>query len=241
MTHIAIVDDEREQISQIKEIVEEFFQIKNIEFKIHEFISGEDLLRCESTFDLVFLDIHMNGIDGIKTAQKLRTQNRRAALLYVTNYVQEMSRSFSVHPFAFVEKPINKEKININLQDYLDYASVSFTKKMLTFKGEHGNLIVFAQDIIYLEYIGNRKIKMMIDDNEKMIYGSMKQFIQVLEPYDFIQTHESFIINEAKIRAVHPYHIIMSNYFEIPIAQKKRKQIVEQVSSYLHRQLKEGL
>ena len=238
MIRIAIVDDEQEQIEKIKNIVELFFYENDIEHQVYTFTNGEDLLNCTDSMDLIFLDIQMGGIDGIETAQRLRTKNKKVVLFYVTNFVQEMSRSFSVHPFAFVEKPISKEKIYKNLQDFLEYTRVTIKKEMITFKGEKSEITVCIQDIIYLEYIGNRKIKLCINDNETIVIGSMKQMNTELEEHNFIQTHESFIVNESKIRSVYQFHLIMNNQAKIPIAQKRQKQIIEKISYYLHHQLK---
>ena len=106
MIRVAIVDDEREQIEIIKNIVEEFLKEKNIEYQIQEFLSGEDLLNTDICMDLVFLDIQMGGIDGIETARKLRIKYRKTTLIYISNYTEKMALSFTVHPFAFLGKPI---------------------------------------------------------------------------------------------------------------------------------------
>lgn len=239
MIQIAIVDDEKDQIDQIRNITEDFFQMKEKEYQIHEFTNGEKFLSCTISMDLIFLDIQMDGIDGIETAQKLRVENKKATLFYVTNYSEEMARSFSVHPFAFIEKPINKEKIFRHLQDFLAYTDIPVQKKMITLKGVRGSVTICLQDIIYFEYIGNRKIKMVTCENENILYGSMKQIFHILMPYNFIQTHESFIVNEEQIKAVHAFYITMNDHSEVPIAQKKQKEIVEKISHYLHHQFEE--
>lgn len=241
MIRIAIVDDEKEEIIKIKTIVEKFFQSNNIEYQMKEFYSGEDLLDYSESFDLIFLDIQMNGIDGIETAMKIRSNDKKVKLFYITNYAEEMSRAFSVYAFAFIEKPINRNELNQNLQRFLEYYNedASIQRKMISLKSAQGDITVCVQDIIYLEYIGNRKINIFISNDKKVIYGSMKEIFQTLSPYDFIQTHESFIVNEARIHSVRSYFIIMDNNVEIPIAQKKLKKITMQISNYLHNQLKE--
>ena len=238
MIRIAVVDDESNEIDIISRIVKDFFQEKEIEYSLRTFASGETLLDETVNYDLIFLDIQMDGIDGIETAQKIRSENKKVIIFYVTNFVYEISRSFSVHPFAFVEKPVSKEKIYKNLQDFLEYTRTTAKKEMITFKGEKSEITVCIQDIILLEYIGNRKIKLYINDSEIIIYGSMKQINTKLEGHDFIQTHESFIVNESKIRSVYQFHLIMNNQAEVPIAQKSQKQIIQRISSYLHQQLK---
>lgn len=80
---------------------------------------------------------------------------------------------------------------------------------------------------------------MITYENEKLLYGSMKQLLHTLTPYHFIQTHESFIVNEEQIKAVHAFCITMNNLSEVPIAQKKQKEIVQKISHYLHHQFEE--
>lgn len=70
----------------------------------------------------------MNGIDGIETASRLRKKDKKTALIYISNYSEKMSISFLVHPFAFIEKPINFDKIHNNLQDCIEYIKNSNKK-----------------------------------------------------------------------------------------------------------------
>lgn len=242
MIKIAIVDDEKIVVDAIKNMVEEFFQNKNIKCYIKEFFSGEELLDYRESLDLIFLDIQMSGIDGIETAMKIRAFDKKVKLFYITNYSEKMSKAFSVYSFAFIEKPIDKNEMFQNLERFLSYyydENKFVQKEMISLKSLHGDIKVAIQDIIYLEYIGNRKINIAIGNEKKIIYGSMKSIIQKLSSYDFIQPHESFIVNEAEIHSVCQYNIIMNDKTEIPIAQKRQKKVVMDISSYLHNQLKE--
>ena len=95
MIRIAVVDDEREQIDHLIEIISCFFSQKHIKYMIDDFESGENLLKSKTVFDIIFLDIQMSGIDGIETAQKLRINNKRTALFYVTSYSDYVLKSMA--------------------------------------------------------------------------------------------------------------------------------------------------
>lgn len=87
MVKVAIVDDETEQIMKIRQIVAAFFEEKKIKISVNTFTSGEVLLSDSTFYNLIFLDIQMNGLDGIETAQRLRVKSKSAALFYITSIV----------------------------------------------------------------------------------------------------------------------------------------------------------
>ena len=41
------------------------------------FTQGEELLTQSTDFDMIFLDIQMEGIDGIETARLIRQKNKK--------------------------------------------------------------------------------------------------------------------------------------------------------------------
>ena len=59
--------------------------------------------------------------NGIDTAKKIRTTDRRVKIIYVTAYQDYMSRSFSVHPFSFLLKPVQAKEIVRQVREALLY------------------------------------------------------------------------------------------------------------------------
>lgn len=142
MIQIAIVDDEENEIDKIYQITSNFFKDKEIEHSIAAFTSGEELLDKKSDYDLIFLDVQMNGIDGIETARQIRFNNNIVSFIYITNYTNSMKMSFAVHPFAFLEKPIDNDALCKNLSDYISYYNEIHKKNEVTFKSRNGTVIV---------------------------------------------------------------------------------------------------
>ena len=65
---IAAVDDEKAIREHIYGLVEE----QQPESRIEAYATGEELLTSEKRFDIVFLDIQMEGMNGIEVARSLR-------------------------------------------------------------------------------------------------------------------------------------------------------------------------
>ena len=237
MVKIAVVDDETNQIEQIVEIVTDFFNQQKLSIEIDKFPDGESLLSKNYSYDIIFLDIQMDGIDGIETAYLLRKKDKKTALIYISNYSEKMAASFSVHPFAFIEKPVNPDKIHNNLYDYIEYTKNLNKKRCFLFNLYHGGTVTINIDsILVLEYIKNRVIQLITTDSEYLIIGSISDLSGQLSKYDFISPHKSFIVNPAYITAFGDDIQIYKKY-SVPVAKNKKKIILQQINNYMHKHL----
>lgn len=109
MINVAICDDEKYILDKIEKLVFNFFHRKNVEITVSQFGSGEELLRCNNDIDILFLDIQMDGIDGMETARKLRSQNYKGYLIFITVLKEMVFQSFEVQAYDYLIKPINEE------------------------------------------------------------------------------------------------------------------------------------
>jgi DNA-binding LytR/AlgR family response regulator len=75
MLNIAICDDEQFYVQKIKHLLEILLTRKRVSFHIDTFQSGIDLckdIKRASKYDMIFLDINMEHMNGIETAEKIR-------------------------------------------------------------------------------------------------------------------------------------------------------------------------
>jgi DNA-binding LytR/AlgR family response regulator len=239
MLKIAIVDDEQSVIGEIQNIVTSFFKEINKDIDIFCFTSGEEIVSYHHSYDLIFLDIQMQGMDGIDTAMELRKTDKKAVMFYVTSYGSEIARSFSVHPFAFIEKPVNEATIRKNLHDYMEYAFRKQDFKGIQFETLTGTAFIRPDEILYFEYLGNRKIRIVCDDSHIFIQNTITNIYSLVEQYGFMKPHQSFIVNPAKIKAVLDSDLLMPDNVKVPIALKKKKAVKARIEEYLCRQFEE--
>ena len=109
MINIAVCDDEKCMSEKIVKMIEDFFGKKNTVISVAEYSSGEELLKCNEGIDILFLDIGMQGMDGIETARRLRMHGYNGFLVFITVLKEMVFRSFEVQPFDYLVKPVQEE------------------------------------------------------------------------------------------------------------------------------------
>ena len=98
MYRIAVCDDEKNVRDKIRDLILEW----NSEIEIKVFSSGEDLLENYLSYDAVFLDIDMQGMNGIDTGKSIRLIDRDVRIVYVTAYRDYVEGGFGVHAFQYL-------------------------------------------------------------------------------------------------------------------------------------------
>ncbi len=99
MYRIGICDDDYLFCGQIEKYLEEYAQQEEIEIQSEVFFSGEDYLKYmkeESAFDILFLDIELQQINGIIVGQMIRAEkaNEVTQIIYISskeNYADRKS------------------------------------------------------------------------------------------------------------------------------------------------------
>ena len=75
MFKIAICDDESLFTEELRELLSGYMMEKGLDFEIDTYSSGEALIELGIEvvrYNIVFLDINMEKVDGIKTAEMIR-------------------------------------------------------------------------------------------------------------------------------------------------------------------------
>ncbi|WP_066645285.1 LytR/AlgR family response regulator transcription factor [Christensenella timonensis] len=104
---IAITDNCVADRAALKNKIKEAAAAGSFFVGITEFESGEALLSAvhAKAFDLVFLDIYMDGIDGIETAERLRKLCPRCLIVFVTVSSDHAVEGFRVRALHYLVKP----------------------------------------------------------------------------------------------------------------------------------------
>lgn len=232
MLKIAICEDDKITRLQMQSYLKDFEKL----FQVEGYESGEALLDSGETYDFIFLDIDMKGMSGIDTARYLRRRDKKVKIIYVTAYDDFRDYAFSVHAFAYLVKPVNKEMIQRILREALAYTEEKDTGQTVAFETENGLLEIDTRDIYYFEY-QSRRIRMATKAGERWLKGSITQLSARMEPYGFLMPHKSFVVNLYQVRNLKGYDIFLTDGSVIPLSQKKSAGFRKKLAAYLASQI----
>ena len=85
-------------------------QQTGVTIQLHAFSSGEAMLQSKLAFDLVFLDIELEGeLTGLEVAQILQNQLPDIILIFISGYTKYITSALHLHTFQFLLKPLDAQ------------------------------------------------------------------------------------------------------------------------------------
>lgn len=234
MIRIAICDDDYEVINILQRSLSDYQLTTTHKFNVQSFSSGEKLLGSSISFDLIFLDIEMTGIDGIATAKVLRQRDRKVKIVYITSHPEYALNVYTVHPFDYAVKPVSSKKIATILNEFIAYIETSAEDSaIIELKSVNGPLLLELKNIVLFEYTKNRRIMVYTQNDTYLITGGISEILTLLKSDIFTSPHKSFIINMEFVKSLNNYTICMTNNIEVPVAQKKLKEFQNEFRRFI--------
>lgn len=192
---IAICDDEK----NIRKLIAEKVKKQYSEVDIMFFSSGEELLLSEEKINILFLDIQMNGRNGMETAKELRKKDKNVIIIFVTAIEDYVFQAFDVGAFHYIVKPIDDRKFAQVLSNAVEeWQSHRANRKdaeekslMINNGGVH--IKVMMEDIVYAE-VFNRKVVIHKLNDEIEYYGKLSD-LEAVAGDSFFRPHRAYLIN----------------------------------------------
>ena len=120
MLRIGICDDVIEEVEKQEKQIRQITYQMGIRADIRKCYSGMDLLaeiELRGQFHIILLDIELGELNGIETARQIRESDVDCNIIFITSFEQYSKEAISVHPFAFVDKPVTYEQMKKLIMD----------------------------------------------------------------------------------------------------------------------------
>lgn len=227
---IAVCDDDENILTETLGLLKKY---KNLPLSADAYTSGDALLASGKKYDILLLDIDMEGTNGIETARRIRETDRDVKLIYITNYSDYTIFAFGVHAFAYLLKPLKAEELFAQLDEACAYGlSGSRPEPELEFQAKEGIVHITPSRILCFEY-QERRVLMHTTDRLWHLKRKITELAGEMEEYGFAMPHKSFVVNLYAVQRIYGYEITLTDGTIVPLSQKKSAQFRKALNEYL--------
>lgn len=233
MYNIAICDDEDILIRELKENLQKYAAETNKEFCFFIYHDGSELLQnYNSDYDLIFMDIKMEQLNGLKTAEEIRKIDSTVGLIFLTSLKKYVWKGYEFGAVNYLLKPVNYNILKMELDRYFARYQ-GRDEPYISFSNNNGRYKVLYKNLSYAE-TDKRNVMLHFEGQKQVIYKNMKTVSSLLcsQP-QFAHCHQSFVVNLSFVKGVEGLELLLITGERIPISQPKRKEFMEKLTAYI--------
>lgn len=219
MLRVGICDDEKAHREEIYDLaLHAIFAYDDAEFKFYS--SGQSVIdeieNNKFLCDLLFMDIHMPGKDGLETAKYIRDYNVDVDIIFVTVSEEHVFDGYTYRAFSYIVKPVKPARLEEEIGRYM-------TERLSAAQCLHVTInnrkeLLYLNQVYYFEGDA-RKVRCYQKKEIQEFYAKMGDLEQMLGQYGFIRCHQSYLVNKKYIEKSTRTSLIVSGK-EIPVSRK---------------------
>lgn len=232
----AIVEDEKTCSDLLSSILRKYGEKNDLVFSIRVFSRPAEFLSTyKPTYDVVFMDIEMPGIDGIKTSEQLRKLDQQVLLVFVTNLAQFAIKGYDVGAFGFIVKPISYPYLEIKLRDIVRTVEQNQSDQKIVVKIKDGTIALRSDDILYVE-TENHRLIYHTTSGDYATFAPMAKAEGELPKASFALCNQSFLVNLKYVTMIAGMDLHLGKVV-VPISRPKKRSFIEAFTAYVGRHL----
>jgi len=207
---IGICDDEE----QVRSLLDAKIRLIYPSEDIRHYASGDELLSETKPMDILFLDIRMEGINGMEVARRIRKRGWRTVVIFITALKEYVYDAFDVGAFHYLVKPFDKAKFYEVLERAVKQCQAQAEAKAaktvhaekrnirsdsggngpsIQIKSEGVSHRIAIADIYYVE-VNNRKLVLHTIWGEVEYYGRMQE-LEAQAGSLLYRSHRGYLVN----------------------------------------------
>lgn len=230
MIVIGICDGEQSVRSLLASYVELFRAETGEEVRLLAYSTGEKLLKNYMlNLDLIFLEIPLLQVNGLKIAEHLKRQDTQVRIVFLTTMLSHVLEAYEVGASNYILKPLSyakfcKEMARVQ-EEQKGKEGISFLEH-----NKNGIYKIYHKDVLYIETNGKNTLihteRQDIPSNRQM-----KQYEQLFAGSSLVRCHAAFIVNLRYFQKMEGYQMVLADGTQIPVSRSRRAQVLMQIQS----------
>ncbi len=193
---VLIVDDEALARSRLRTLLGECSEPRaDVVGEAANAVQAMELIQ-RTGCDLVMLDIHMPGVDGMTLARTLRELALPPAVVFITAYAEHAVQAFDLEAVDYLTKPVRRERLQQALQKVQrlraeSAVEVGLPESLIIQERGRSERVALA-DVIYLK--------------AELKYISALSDLEQRYAHLFVRVHRNALVSRRAVRAVEKHN-----------------------------------
>lgn len=237
---IALVDDEQKCLDEMAQICRDFGSQRRCQVETVPFLNGEAFLEAfeDGGFSAVFMDIYMDGIDGVAAALKMRSLDNKCILVFLTTSMDFMPDAFSCHAFEYIIKPFSLQRVFTVLTDILEVLGPP--QKYIEVISNRKNVPVFLDEVASVATDAHYLDIGLTNGENLRCRMTMAEFVELTDRDSrFLHVNKGITINADYILEFEDNCCILENGTQFPVRVRERLKIEQAVRDYNFKKIRE--
>ena len=231
MIHIAICDDEKDFVAHLTGLLNQYAAETGVEIKVTAYYDGMELIeKYDTTIDLIFLDIQMRLVNGLRAAERVRQMDEKVGIIFLTTLTQYGLEGYKYQATNYIIKPIRYARLKEEMKQWLERLRQD-DSPFIVVANDAGKFKVFLKSLRFIETF-NRNLLLHTDQENIICYKKMKELETELVQHGFVRCHSGYLVNLFYVKRIEKLDIILTTGERVPISQPKRKEFMERLADY---------
>lgn len=152
---------------------------------------------------VAILDIELgpdDSFNGIQTAKIINKISPKTVCVFLTGYAKYVLDAYCTHPYDYLLKPIQKEKVADLLTEIISHRDSHLLNNRVFIKVREGTILLNPDTITCMKKNGKRTTIHTVQDSYETEYTLTE--LDDLLPEQFARVHNSYIINLSRISMI---------------------------------------
>ncbi len=219
MIRIAICDDLVTDIEKLKTHITRYSKENSLQISVMAYSMQNDILNAlkkADTYDVLFLDIYMESLNGIDLARHIRKQGVKSRIIFFSTSEEHALAAFGVNAIQYLVKPVEYEAFaNAMKMALIDKAH---REEAISIEYDYEVIKIPFENIIYVESQRNYQYLFLTNGEPRKTRMTCSELFDYMrDRMEFVRAGASYIINLEYVVKINSKDIELANGKKIPM------------------------
>ncbi len=232
---IALAEDNENSRRKFADFVERYQSSHAVSMELDIYKDGQELVDSYvAGYDVLFLDVEMPEMDGMKAARLIRNRDESVIIVFVTNMAKYAVKGYEVGALDYILKPMEYPNFEMHM-DRVVRSLNSVDRARIQLKDRDEIYTLAISSIMYVS-VENHRLHFYTTEKEVVVRGSIKEAEKLLEGHHFYLCNSGYLVNLKYVRSIIDGVAVVGNE-KLPISRARKKGFVQALSDYMTQQL----